>query len=157
MVLLEGTELSEGRGTTRPFEIVGAPWVEPELLAARLRAAALPGCLWRPLHFEPTFQKHAGRVCGGVQLHVTERDVFSPLLAAMTLLAAVREIWPERTLWRSPPYEYETERPPIDVIAGGPWLREAIDAGRDPRDVVAGWKYQLAVLSEWFGEHRLYG
>ncbi len=143
MCLLEGTELSEGRGTTRPFEICGAPWIDPPRLAAALDACRLPGCVFRPLHFEPTFQKFAGELCGGVQIHVTERDVFRPVQMAVALLCTVRGLWPESFRWREPPYEYETERLPIDILAGGPGLREAVDAGVDHRDITRHWDADL--------------
>ncbi|MFO7653643.1 MAG: DUF1343 domain-containing protein [Candidatus Krumholzibacteriia bacterium] len=157
MCLLEGTELSEGRGTTRPFEIVGAPYVDAEQLAARLQDAEVPGCLWRPLHFQPTFQKHAGRLCGGVQVHVIDRVGYSPVLATTTLLAAVRELWPDEFAWRRPPYEYETEKLPIDVLAGGPELREAVDAGGSLRELSARWDVQAHAFRDAAAEHGLYG
>jgi uncharacterized protein YbbC (DUF1343 family) len=138
--LLEGTTLSEGRGTTRPFEIVGGPGLAPDRLAALLAERELPGVVARPLHFEPTFQKHAGRLCGGVQLHVTHRRAFRPVLTYVSLLWAVRQIAPDLDLWRLPPYEYEQRKLPIDILAGGPELRETIDAGGDPAEMVASWQ-----------------
>jgi uncharacterized protein YbbC (DUF1343 family) len=156
MCLLEGTNLSEGRGTTRPFEIVGAPFVDPERLVARLGDRELPGCIWRPLHFEPTFQKHAGRVCGGVQVHVSDRASFAPVLTAVTLLATIRELWLDALAWQPPPYEYETEKLPIDILAGGPALRDGIDGGADPRQIVAAWQDELGAYERRVQEHRLY-
>ncbi|MHC4916924.1 MAG: exo-beta-N-acetylmuramidase NamZ family protein [Planctomycetota bacterium] len=137
--LLEGTELSEGRGTTRPFEIFGAPFVNPQQLAARLGDWSLPGVLFRPTFFEPTFQKHAGELCGGAQIHVTDRGAFRPVLTATALLCAIRELWPAEFAWKQPPYEYESEKMPIDILAGGEDFRTAVDAGRDPREIAAGW------------------
>jgi uncharacterized protein YbbC (DUF1343 family) len=131
--LLEGTELSEGRGTTRPFELFGAPGIDPPALVRELAAHALPGTRFRPLWFEPTFQKHAGVPCGGAQLHVIDRDAFRPVLTAVTVLSVIRRCWPDVLRWKQPPYEYETVTLPIDILAGGPWLREGIDAGDDPR------------------------
>ncbi len=90
--LLEGTNLSEGRGTTRPFELCGAPWLDATRLAGRLNAECLPGVIFRPTQFKPTFQKHAGQGCGGVQLHVTERQSFQPLRTSLLLLAVMREL-----------------------------------------------------------------
>jgi uncharacterized protein YbbC (DUF1343 family) len=146
--LLEGTELSEGRGTTRPFEICGAPYVEPERLVAWLRQWALPGCTLRPLWFEPTFQKHVGQVCGGCQVHVTDRTRFQPVLTATAVLAAVRQLWPERFAWRQPPYEYETEKLPIDILAGTDRYRAALDEGREPTAIVADWAAARAAFQE---------
>jgi uncharacterized protein YbbC (DUF1343 family) len=145
--LLEGTELSEGRGTTRPFEILGAPWLDPDRLVGALAAQSLPGLALRPLHFEPTFQKHAGRLCGGVQVHVTCRRRFRPVLTYLALLTAVRRLWPEHFAWRRPPYEYEYDRLPIDILAGGPGLREAVEAGADPREVAAGWQREAEAFA----------
>ncbi len=144
MCLLEGTELSEGRGTTRPFEIFGAPFIDPDALARRLDAWRLPGAIFRPLHFQPTFQKHAGALCGGAQVHVTDRAIFRPCLTAVAILCAVRELWPRKLRWKQPPYEYETEKLPIDILAGGAALREAIDAGAGPQEIAAGWEPGVA-------------
>lgn len=130
--LLEGTKLSEGRGTTRPFEIFGAPYVDGRVLADHLTARALPGVVFRPLSFEPTFQKHAGRLCGGVQVHVTDRDNFESVLTYTAAIAAIARLWPDEFQWQQPPYEYETDRLPIDVLTGGETWRQAVEQGRDP-------------------------
>jgi uncharacterized protein YbbC (DUF1343 family) len=153
MCLLEGTELSEGRGTTRPFEICGAPFVEPERLAAALAAYRLPGCRFRPLHFEPTFQKHAGRLCGGVQIHVHDREGFDAVRTAVTLLAAIRRLWPEAFHWKQPPYEYERVKLPIDILAGGPQLREGLEAGADPLDILRPWAADRLQFDVCIQEH----
>jgi uncharacterized protein YbbC (DUF1343 family) len=156
MCLLEGTELSEGRGTTRPFEIFGAPLIDPDALVRRLEAFRLPGVIFRPLHFQPTFQKHAGAVCGGAQIHVLDRAAFRPCLTAVAILCAVRELWPNQFRWKQPPYEYETAKLPIDILAGGPGLREAIDAGRLPAEIAAGWAPGVARFEAGLGEFLLY-
>lgn len=129
--LLEGTNLSEGRGTTRPFEIVGAPWIEPLALARALQECGLPGVAFRPLRFRPTFQKHAGQVCGGVQIHVVDRDRFLPFRTGIHILRCVAEMWPDAFGWRREPYEFEGERLAIDLLAGGAWLREVVEGKRD--------------------------
>jgi len=139
MVLLEGTLLSEGRGTTRPFELAGAPGIEPEGLAGSLNALGLPGVHFRPATFEPTFQKHAGRPCGGCQIHVTDRRAFRPVLAGVAVIAACREALGDRFGWREPPYEYEHDRMPIDILAGTAKLRRDVEAGRTATDIAAGW------------------
>jgi len=154
--LLEGTELSEGRGTTRPFEILGAPWLEPELLVAKMSDQALPGVVLRPLHFEPTFQKHAGRLCGGVQVHVTDRNVFRPVLTYLALLTEIRRLWPDHFAWKMPPYEYELEKMPIDILAGGPELRAAVEAGDDPRVMCDRWQTDAEAWAAAAAESRLY-
>lgn len=128
-VLFEGTTLSEGRGTTRPFEILGAPGVDGHALAAAMAVHDLNGVRFRPLTFEPTFQKHAGRLCGGVQLHLTDPAAFRPVLTAALLLAELRRGWPEAFGWLPPPYEYVHDRLPIDILAGGPVVRSGVEAG----------------------------
>ncbi len=136
MVLFEGTLISEGRGTTRPFELVGHPGIDAEAFARGLNAQGLPGVHFRPAYFEPTFQKHARVTCGGCQLHVTDRERFRSVDAAIALLCAFRDALPGRTLpWRPPPYEYEYEKMPIDILAGSDGLRRAIDGGASPLEV----------------------
>ena len=120
MCLLEGTNLSEGRGTTRPFEYFGAPFIDSQTLITDLDAEKLPGVHFRAADFEPTFHKFAGQVCHGVQIHVTDRDNFQPLRTAMAVLENVRRRWPEDFAWKQPPYEYETEKLPIEILLGGP-------------------------------------
>lgn len=129
MCLLEGTNLSEGRGTTRPFEIFGAPGLDGWKLAEQLNGERLPGCRFRPLPFQPTFQKFAGQACQGAFLHVTDRRTFRPVVTAVAVLQACLRQWPEKEpFWRDPPYEYEFEKLPINILAGNSWLREAIEA-----------------------------
>lgn len=130
-VLLEGTNLSEGRGTTTPFETCGAPFVDAYRLADALRERNLPGVAFRPIRFEPTFQKWHGQSCGGVFLHVTDPVAFRPYTTSLHLLACVRAAWPTAFAWRQPPYEYETEKLPIDILTGSTAAREAIDTGAD--------------------------
>ncbi|MCP4572207.1 MAG: DUF1343 domain-containing protein [bacterium] len=155
--LLEGTNLSEGRGTTRPFEIFGAPWIDGDRLAARLRGWNLPGVRWRPLEFEPTFHKFAGQLCGGVQAHVTDRRTFESVTSYTAAIAAIREQCPAEFAWREPPYEYETEKRPIDILAGGAAWREQVEAGFSPWRMKAGWEEQLAVFAEHVEEFKHYG
>ena len=120
MCLLEGTNLSEGRGTTRPFELIGAPWVDTREFVSALRARDLPGVHFREVEFEPTFQKHANQLCGGCQMHVTDRIAFQPLRTGVELIGTARELYPEAFAWKPPPYEYETEKLPIEILLGGP-------------------------------------
>ncbi|MGE0042064.1 MAG: exo-beta-N-acetylmuramidase NamZ domain-containing protein [Vicinamibacterales bacterium] len=138
-VLFEGTNASEGRGTTRPFELVGAPWVPAESTAAALNRLGLPGAHFRPAVFEPTFQKHARATCGGCQVHVTSREVFRPVLTGTALVAAIRAADPARFAWREPPYEYETEKSPIDILAGTPAFREAVERGETAAAIARAW------------------
>lgn len=147
MCLLEGTNLSEGRGTTRPFEIFGAPFIEPHRLVAELAARRLPGVLWRPLHFQPAFQKWAGQLCGGAQIHVTDKKIFRPVLTATTILATVARLHKRHFKWRRPPYEYERKKLPIDILAGSPAFRKSINAGKDPRALAQNWAKDLQKFS----------
>lgn len=117
--LLEGTNLSEGRGTTKPFELFGAPWIDGERFSTGLNKLGLPGCHFRPIAFEPTFQKHAREVCEGSQVHVTDRNAFLPLQTGLEILRLSRDTYPEFA-WNPPPYEYETEKLPIEILLGGP-------------------------------------
>jgi uncharacterized protein YbbC (DUF1343 family) len=133
--LLEGTNLSEGRGTTRPFEIVGAPWIDGQALAAGLTATRLPGFVARPLTFRPTFQKHGGTICGGVQIHVTDERAFRPVVTYVALTALARAQNPERFRWRTERYEYVDNIPAFDLLVGSDEARRAIDAGHDAREV----------------------
>jgi uncharacterized protein YbbC (DUF1343 family) len=139
-VLFEGTQISEGRGTTRPFELVGAPWVDPDGFAAAMRDLELPGVYFRPAVFVPTFQKHAGETCGGCQIHVVDRDAFRPVRTGVALIAMFRRLDPDRFAWRPPPYEYEHRRPPIDILAGSDALRRQIEAGVPLPAIVESWR-----------------
>jgi uncharacterized protein YbbC (DUF1343 family) len=139
-VLFEGTNVSEGRGTTRPFEIVGAPWVIAEPFAEAMNRAGLTGVRFRPAVFEPTFQKHARTACGGVQMHVIDRQTFRPVETGVALIAAFRAAGPDRFAWRDPPYEYEHQKMPIDILAGSPELREQIESGISARNIARSWK-----------------
>jgi uncharacterized protein YbbC (DUF1343 family) len=139
-VLFEGTMLSEGRGTTRPFELVGAPWVDGDRLADAMNARGLPGVHFRSASFEPTFQKHARVTCGGCQIHVLDRQAFQPVRAAVELIAEFRRQDPGRFAWRQPPYEYEHDKAPIDILYGSDRLRLTIDAGRGTETLTASWR-----------------
>jgi uncharacterized protein YbbC (DUF1343 family) len=139
-VLFEGTNVSEGRGTTRPFELVGAPWVAAERFARAMNGLALGGVRFRPAVFEPTFHKHAGTSCGGCQIHVQDRAAFRPVEAGVALTAAFRAADPDRFRWRDPPYEYEHDKLPFDILAGSPDLREEIERGTPAREIARSWQ-----------------
>jgi uncharacterized protein YbbC (DUF1343 family) len=139
-VLFEGTMLSEGRGTTRPFELVGAPWIDAERFAAEMNGLGLPGAYFRPAVFEPTFQKHAKHTCGGCQIHVTDRRAFRPVRTGAALIEMFRRFDPVKFAWRQPPYEYEHDKLPIDILAGSDVLRQQIESGTPLADVTASWR-----------------
>jgi uncharacterized protein YbbC (DUF1343 family) len=139
-VLFEGTMLSEGRGTTRPFELVGAPWIEAERFARAMNELRLPGVHFRPAVFEPTFQKHAKQACGGCQIHVTDRDAFRPVMTGVALIQMFRRFDPQTFAWRQPPYEYEHEKLPIDILAGSDVLRYQVESNMSPQAIAETWR-----------------
>ena len=139
-MLLEGTNVSEGRGTTRPFEVWGAPWLDTAALRARFARRRLPGCVLRDHDFQPTFHKWQGEVCRGFQLHVTDADRYLPYLTTLALLQDVVALHRDRFAWKQPPYEYVTDRLPIDVLTGDPVVRDAIESGADLRALAATWR-----------------
>jgi uncharacterized protein YbbC (DUF1343 family) len=139
-VLFEGTMLSEGRGTTRPFELVGAPWIEAERFAETMNERGLSGVHFRPAGFEPTFQKHAKQPCGGCQIHVIDRDAFKPVETGVALIDQFRRSVPARFEWRQPPYEYEHDKMPIDILAGSDMLRTQIESGTPVDEIVSSWR-----------------
>jgi len=138
--LVEATELSEGRGTTRPFQLTGAPHLDPAALADRLAARDLPGVCFVPTWFRPQFQKHRGAVCGGVELVVTDALSFQPYRTGIELLDEIRRIDPERFAWREAPYEFVSDRPAIDLLTGGPDCRNAIESGEGLAGWIASWE-----------------
>jgi uncharacterized protein YbbC (DUF1343 family) len=139
-VLVEGTCLSEGRGTTRPFELVGAPFINSRHFAERLNALGLPGVQFRPSSFEPTFQKWAGRMCGGVQIHVKNRESFEPYLTGIGIIAVARNLYPESFKWRDPPYEYELKKMPIEILFGGTDIPKMLQCEADLDQIRQSWQ-----------------
>jgi uncharacterized protein YbbC (DUF1343 family) len=133
--LLEGTNLSDGRGTTRPFEITGAPWVSGKALADGLTKTGLHGFIARPLGFEPTFHKHAKKSCGGVQIHVTDTRTFRPVATYVALIALAHHASPSEFRFRTEKYEFVDDIPAFDLLVGSAEARERILAGDDPRAI----------------------
>jgi uncharacterized protein YbbC (DUF1343 family) len=155
-VLFEGTLLSEGRGTTRPFELIGAPWIDGDRFAAGMNRRQLPGVYFRPVFFEPTFHKNARQTCGGCQVHVTDRSTYRSMRVAVDMLEEFRKEAPGQALWRDPPYEYETVKPPIDILYGSDRLRRGIDAGDSAGSIVADWPKDEAAFRELRQKYLLY-
>jgi uncharacterized protein YbbC (DUF1343 family) len=145
-VLFEGTNVSEGRGTTRPFELVGAPWIAAEHLVDAMNRLDLPGVHFRPAVFEPTFHKHARTSCGGCQIHVLDRSAFRPVATAVGLLGVFRAAGSAAFAWRDPPYEYEHQKLPIDILAGSSRLREQIEAAVPVREIARSWEDDVAAF-----------
>jgi uncharacterized protein YbbC (DUF1343 family) len=141
-VMLEGTTLSEGRGTTRPLELFGAPDIDARAVIAEMQALApqwLAGCVLREVSFEPTFHKHVGKLCHGVQIHAEgpfyDHAAFKPWRLQALAFKAIRRLYPDYALWRDFPYEYEFGKLAIDVINGSPSLREWVDGDATPGDL----------------------
>lgn len=155
-VYFEGTQTSEGRGTTRPFEQIGAPFVNAERFAAEMNELALPGVYFRSTVFMPTFQKHAGKGCGGVFIHVTEREAFKPVISGIALAGKLLEMYEDKFLWKEPPYEYEFERNPFDVISGTYGLRKQIESGLSHREIAESWEQDEAAFGEIRSEYLIY-
>ncbi|HZS05617.1 MAG TPA: DUF1343 domain-containing protein [Blastocatellia bacterium] len=155
-VLIEGTKISEGRGTTRPFELVGAPYVDAQELAEHLNVANLPGVYFRPHCFQPTFQKHAGQLCQGVQIHVQSRREFKPVITGVAVIKAIHDLYPQHFEWQAPPYEYVFDRLPFDVIAGTEKLRGQIESGTTLDEIAAGWRDGEADFAQRRQKYLLY-
>ena len=156
MVYVEGTTLSEGRGTTRPFEIVGAPAADAYELAAALNGLSLSGVYFRPHSFQPTFQKHAGTLCHGVQLHVTNRIEFKPVITGIAFIKLMRDLYSHGFGWQEKPYEYAFGRVSFDVIAGTLRLRQQIESGVSMADIAASWQADEKSFAEARKPYLLY-
>jgi uncharacterized protein YbbC (DUF1343 family) len=152
--LLEGTGLSEGRGTTRPFEILGSPSLDGEALS---RAVDVEGAVLRPLTFKPTFHKHAGQLCGGVQVHVTDRLRFRPYATYMRIIAEARRLMGEAFRWRTEPYEFVADRPAIDLLTGGPELRRVVEGDGALGELLEQDRLAATQFAEYRQPHLLYG
>lgn len=148
--LVEATEISEGRGTTRPFQLIGAPWVEPLELFEALASLELPGVRLVPTYFRPQFQKHAGEVCGGVEILVMDRAAVAPYRLGVELLVALHGLDPSQFAWRHEPYEFVADLPAIDLLTGSDQLRHSLDSGHDLEPWLDSW----AVDEEGFRRER---
>jgi uncharacterized protein YbbC (DUF1343 family) len=156
MCLVEGTNLSEGRGTTHPFEFFGAPWLDSFKLADRLNHLDLPGVRFRPHFFLPTFHKHKERVCGGVELHVTNRALFEPYRTGLWCVKVARDLNPDEFKWRTETYEFVSDRLAIDLLAGSARYRELVERGGNVDDWVAEWEEPLREFARMREEFLLY-
>ncbi len=155
-VIWEGTNISEGRGTTLPFELVGAPFLEHEPILEYLAKTLLPGCYFRPLIFEPTFGKWAGIACNGFQLHVIDRGEFLPYRTSLALLQAIMQLFPDKFLYKEPPYEYEYERLPMDLILGSQKVRKQLETVMPIMEIEGQWQKDLKHFVETREKYLLY-
>lgn len=155
-VFFEGTKVSEGRGTTRPFELIGAPYIDSRSLAEALNSLKLPGVIYRAAEFMPTFQKHSNSVCGGVFLHVTDRRIFKTVISGIAVVKTIFEMYPKDFEWKNPPYEYVFDRNPFDVIAGTTKLRESFEKGIELEVIERSWKADETQFKEMRRNYLLY-
>ena len=155
-VYFEGTQVSEGRGTTRPFEIVGAPYIDAEELSDALESLKLPGVIFRAIQFLPTFQKHAGKNCGGVFLHVADRRIFEPVITGLALAKTIYDLYPNDFKWKEPPYEYVFDRNPFDVIGGTFKTRKFIESGASLEEIKSSWQKDLDDFRQIRSKYLLY-
>jgi uncharacterized protein YbbC (DUF1343 family) len=146
--LIEGTNLSEGRGTTRPFEIIGAPYINPEAFTRLMNAEKLPGVSFRALRFEPTFHKFANDLCGGIQVHVTDRKRFKPFYTYLEIIRKLYGMYPREFAWRNPPYEYEAKKWPFDILCGTDQIRKTIETGESLSTLERQWQKSLAAFAQ---------
>ncbi len=156
LCLLEGTNISEGRGTTRPFELFGAPWIDPALLVRAINRRKIPGVDFRQAYFVPTFSKYRGKLCGGAQIYVKNRKRFSPFSTGLEIIKVVRTLYPNRFRWREPPYEFEKKKLPIDILNGNSWIRKAIEDNRSMSSIKNRWKQGLHRFMRTRNKYLLY-
>ncbi len=155
-VHLEGTELSEGRGTTKPFELNGAPFIDPYSWTAELAKYNFSGVAFRQIYFRPTFQKWSGQTCGGIQLHVTDREAFTPVIVGIAMVKAAYNLYPEQFEWKRDAYEYVFDKNPFDVVSGTDTIRKAIETGVSLKEIEDSWAEGLSDFAEVRARYLLY-
>ncbi|HJP93767.1 MAG TPA: DUF1343 domain-containing protein [Pyrinomonadaceae bacterium] len=155
-VHFEGTQVSEGRGTTRPFELIGAPYIDPDAYAERLNDLGFDGVFFRSCGFQPTFQKHARVSCGGVQIHVLDRNLFEPWSVGIAMVKLIYDMYASDFRWKEPPYEYVYDKNPFDVISGTAKIREAFEKGIDLQVIVEDTKAGVDEFRELRKSYLLY-
>ena len=155
-VHIEGTELSEGRGTTKPFELNGAPYIDPWEWVSALEKYNFPGVTYRQTFFQPTFQKHARVTCGGLQLHVTDREAFTPVIVGIAMIKTAYDLYKDSFEWKRDAYEYEYGKNPFDVVCGTDKIRNAIEAGLSIREIEGSWVEGLKTFADVRSRYLLY-
>ena len=151
---MEGTNISEGRGTTQPFEIMGAPFIDTDILLKSL--GDIPGVYLRPLCFEPTFNKWQGTLCQGIQIHVTDRTKYQSYTSSLKILQTIIQLYPNEFQWKSPPYEYEFNKMPIDLILGSQHLRKNIERNDNIDELQTLWQSEMTIFKEQSQQFYLY-
>ncbi len=155
-VCFEGTEVSEGRGTTRPFEIVGAPYINADEYADSLTKLGLPGVIFRPINFLPTFQKHANQNCGGVFLHIIDRQSFEPVITGLAMVKSAHDLYADDFKWKTAAYEYVFDRNPFDVIAGTSRIREMFEKRNSVEEIKLSWQTDVEKFNRMKVKYLLY-
>ena len=155
-VFFEGTQVTEGRGTTRPFEIIGAPYIDAKQYADALESQKLSGVVFRPINFLPTFQKHMGKTCGGVFVHILDREEFEPVITGLAMVKMIFDLYPSEFKWKNPPYEYVFDRNPFDVIAGTEKTRNRIEQGSSVKDIKLSWQKDVEDFKKLSEQYFLY-
>ncbi len=155
-VHIEGTELSEGRGTTKPFELNGAPFINPYEWKAALDEYDFPGVIFRPCYFQPTFQKWAGQTCGAVQLHVTDRNTFTPVIVGIAMVKTAYDLYPDKFQWKQADYEYEFGKNPFDIVSGTDKIRKNIEGGVSLEQIQNQWINDLTEFEKLRTSYLLY-
>jgi uncharacterized protein YbbC (DUF1343 family) len=143
MCLLEGTNISEGRGTTKPFEVFGAPWIDPFTLVKKLNQKKIPGIRFRPVFYMPTFNKYKGRLCGGAQVYVTNDRRYDPFSMGLEIIQVIRTLYPDKFKWRKPPYEHEKDKMPFEILAGNSWIKEYMEKNQPVSSIRQRWQMDL--------------
>ncbi len=156
LCLLEGTNISEGRGTTRPFEVFGAPWIDSFDLVAAINRKDIPGACFRPTFFIPQFGRHTGRLCRGAQIYVLDRQRFEPFSTGLEIIRTVIRLYPKRFRWRKPPYEFENKRLPIDILCGNSWISRALENKRSVEYLKKRWEKDLKRFKRMRNKYLLY-
>ena len=156
MCLLEGTNVSEGRGTTRPFEIFGAPWIDSYRLAAELSKQRISGVRFRPTYFTPTFHKYQRMLCAGIHIYVENCNTFNPVTTGLKIIRSIKKLFPRKFRWRKPPYEFEREKMPFDILIGNSWIRKAIDNATTTNTIQKRWQPDLKKFKKIRNKHLLY-
>lgn len=155
-VHIEGTEMSEGRGTTKPFELNGAPYIDPWVWVEELEKFKFEGVRFRQCYFQPTFQKHARVTCGGLQIHVTDRKAFTPVLVGIAMVKTAYDLYTNKFLWKQTAYEYVFDKNPFDVVCGTDKIRKAIENGISLNEIEASWSDGLRDFDSVRNQYLLY-
>jgi uncharacterized protein YbbC (DUF1343 family) len=155
-VHVEGTELSEGRGTTLPFFLNGAPFIDPYAWAAELRKFNFPGVAFREAYFRPWFAEWVDQTCGGVQIHITDREAFTPVIVGIAMVKTAYEMYPDKFQWRQSAYEYVFDKNPFDVICGTDKVRKQIEHGASVKEIEESWSKGLGDFQDIRKQHLMY-